>query len=166
MQFNKYIHTYIHTYLVLYIVRSTILLSCRSYDMNIISTGVFYLLMCEAVMCDCWATRTTTVASDDSGIYRNASKYKYKSNTGEGIGEDNLYITRTGHHFHFVCAPTCHVTLTAHSRGRARLWGGCRSSPLLLSRLSCVLVPPACGSVGWVSTRFLLLQLLVLADLP
>ena len=122
--------------------------------------------MCEAVMCDCWATRTTTVASDDSGIYRNASKYKYKSNTGGGIGEDNLYIMRTGHHFHFVCAPTCHVALTAHSRGRARLWGGCRSSPLLLARLSCVLVPPACGSVGWVSTRFLLLQLLVLADLP
>ena len=161
-----YIHTYIHTYLVLYILRSTILLSCRSYDMNIISSGVFYLLMCEAVMCDCWATRTTTVASDDSGIYRNASKYKYKSNTGGGVGEDNLYIMRTGHHFHFVCAPTCHVALTAHSRGRARLWGGCRSSPLLLARLSCVLVPPACGSVGWVSTRFLLLQLLVLADLP
>ena len=122
--------------------------------------------MCEAVMCDCWATRTTTVASDNSGIYRNASKYKCKSNTGGGIGEDNLYIMRTGHHFHFVCAPTCHVALTAHSRERARLWGGCRSSPLLLARLSCVLVPPACGSVGWVSTRFLLLQLLVLADLP
>ena len=40
-----YIHTYIHTYLVLYLVRSTILLSCRSYNMNIISSSLFVLFV-------------------------------------------------------------------------------------------------------------------------
>ena len=98
--------------------------------------------MCEAVMCDCWATGTTTAASDDSGISRNASKYKYKSNTGGDRGGQLV------HHEDTASTSSVHppfTALTVHSRGTARLSG----VYLLLARPSCVSVPPACGSVEW-----------------